>query len=74
LQVLFAFEEAIGFMIGAMFKDKDGVAAAAVFAELAASLYAEGKTVSLFPDPNVKLSKAVGSIWAPEEMPVDCAR
>ncbi|GAX75901.1 hypothetical protein CEUSTIGMA_g3344.t1 [Chlamydomonas eustigma] len=57
-QVLFAFEEAIGFMLGAMFKDKDGVAAAAVFAELAASLYAEGKTVA---SHLVDLSQRYGS-------------
>eukprot|EP00798_Chlamydomonas_sp_ICE-L_P020798 gene20797-27631_t len=44
-QVLFAFEEAIGFMFGDMFKDKDGVAAAAVFAEMAAHLYSSGSSV-----------------------------
>jgi len=33
--VLFAFEEAIGFCIGDLVKDKDGVCAAAVFAEMA---------------------------------------
>uniref|UniRef100_A0A6U2BWI2 phosphoglucomutase (alpha-D-glucose-1,6-bisphosphate-dependent) n=1 Tax=Chlamydomonas euryale TaxID=1486919 RepID=A0A6U2BWI2_9CHLO len=43
--VLFAFEEAIGFMLGPMFRDKDGVAAAAVMAELAAAEYAAGSTL-----------------------------
>ena len=46
LQVLFAFEEAIGFMLGPMFRDKDGVSAAAVFAEMAAELYESGSSVS----------------------------
>lgn len=44
-QVLFAFEEAIGFMIGPMFRDKDGIAAAAVMGELAAEAYARGSSV-----------------------------
>jgi len=43
--VLFSFEEAIGFCIGDLIKDKDGVAASAVFAEMSLSLYREGKTV-----------------------------
>lgn len=42
---LFAFEEAIGFMVGTMGWDKDGVRAAAVFAELALDIYATGRTV-----------------------------
>jgi phosphomannomutase len=40
-----AFEEAIGFMLGPMFRDKDGVAAAAAFAEMAAELYEGGASV-----------------------------
>ena len=46
-QVIFAFEEAIGFMLGPMYRDKDGVSTAAVFAELAADLYSKGSSVSL---------------------------
>jgi hypothetical protein len=44
--VLFAFEEAIGFMMGQLGHDKDGVAAAAVCAELAAELHAQGATLA----------------------------
>eukprot|EP00191_Tetraselmis_sp_GSL018_P023856 CAMPEP_0177626712 /NCGR_PEP_ID=MMETSP0419_2-20121207/30803_1 /TAXON_ID=582737 /ORGANISM="Tetraselmis sp., Strain GSL018" /LENGTH=643 /DNA_ID=CAMNT_0019127791 /DNA_START=33 /DNA_END=1965 /DNA_ORIENTATION=+ len=43
--VVFAFEEAIGFMFGALEKDKDGVSAAAAFAQMAADLAARGLTV-----------------------------
>lgn len=38
--VLFSFEEAIGFCVGDLVKDKDGVSAAAVFAEMAVQLEA----------------------------------
>ena len=44
-EVIFAFEEAIGFCIGNLVRDKDGVAASAVFAEMALSLHREGTTV-----------------------------
>lgn len=43
---LFAFEEAIGYMIGDACWDKDGVRAAAVFAEMASTYYANGSTVT----------------------------
>ncbi|XP_052278891.1 phosphopentomutase-like [Dreissena polymorpha] len=43
--VLFAFEEAIGFMCGSTVLDKDGVSAAAVCAEMATYVYNEGKTL-----------------------------
>ena len=42
---IFAFEEAIGYMVGDACWDKDGVRAAAVFAEMASELYAKGTTV-----------------------------
>eukprot|EP00198_Chlamydomonas_reinhardtii_P000549 XP_001689884.1 phosphoglucomutase [Chlamydomonas reinhardtii] len=45
MTVLFAFEEAIGFMLGGMYKDKDGISAASVFAELAAHTYGSGRTL-----------------------------
>ncbi|TYZ63927.1 hypothetical protein PybrP1_009500 [[Pythium] brassicae (nom. inval.)] len=43
--VLFSFEEAIGFCVGDLVKDKDGVVAAAVFAELAVQLAKTQTTV-----------------------------
>ena len=43
-EVLFAFEEAIGYMFGTSVLDKDGVSAAAVMAECAVCLYGNGKT------------------------------
>lgn len=43
--VLFAFEEAIGFMCGSTVLDKDGVSAAAVCAEMAAHIYNHNSTI-----------------------------
>lgn len=43
--VLFAFEEAIGFMCGSSVLDKDGVSAAAVCAEMATYVYSQGLTL-----------------------------
>lgn len=43
-EVLFAFEEAIGFMFGTTVLDKDGISAAAVMAEFAGWLYSQGKS------------------------------
>jgi len=40
-KMLFAYEEAIGFCIGDIVRDKDGVSAAAVFAEMSHHLYRE---------------------------------
>lgn len=44
--VLLSFEEAIGFCVGELVKDKDGVCAAAVFAEMAGELSRRGETVA----------------------------
>ncbi|OQR90918.1 phosphoglucomutase [Achlya hypogyna] len=43
--VLFSYEEAIGFCVGTVVKDKDGVCAAAVFTEMAQQLKKLGKSV-----------------------------
>ncbi|KAK7097300.1 hypothetical protein V1264_004302 [Littorina saxatilis] len=43
--VLFAFEEAIGFMCGTNVLDKDGVSAAAIITEYASQLYARNSTL-----------------------------
>ncbi|RIA98178.1 hypothetical protein C1645_798393, partial [Glomus cerebriforme] len=45
-EVSFAYEEAIGFMIGKIVKDKDGVSALATFAELAVQLDKRGLMIS----------------------------
>ncbi|XYH93097.1 phospho-sugar mutase [Sorangium sp. So ce1128] len=42
---VFGFEEALGYTIGPVVRDKDGISAAAVLAELAAVRKAEGKTL-----------------------------
>lgn len=43
-EVLFAYEEAIGYMFGDTVLDKDGISAAAIMAEYAGWLYSQGKT------------------------------
>lgn len=44
-QVLFAFEESIGYLPGAYIRDKDGIGTAVVVAEMAGTLHREGKTL-----------------------------
>ncbi|KAJ8584463.1 hypothetical protein M405DRAFT_826766 [Rhizopogon salebrosus TDB-379] len=44
-EVPFGYEEAIGYMFGSEIRDKDGVAATMIFAQLAATLRARGVTV-----------------------------
>ena len=43
--VLLGYEEALGYCVGNAVRDKDGIAAGLIVAELAASLAAEGKTL-----------------------------
>ncbi|EMD38678.1 hypothetical protein CERSUDRAFT_113859 [Gelatoporia subvermispora B] len=47
-EVPFGYEEAIGFMFGSEIRDKDGVAASVVFAELVAALQRQGKSASSY--------------------------
>ena len=42
---VFGYEEALGYCAGSMVRDKDGITAALLFAELVAGLKAEGRTV-----------------------------
>ena len=42
---VFGFEEALGYTVGELVRDKDGISAAVVFAELVAVLRAQGTTV-----------------------------
>uniref|UniRef100_A0A6Q2YNE7 Phosphoglucomutase 2-like 1 n=1 Tax=Esox lucius TaxID=8010 RepID=A0A6Q2YNE7_ESOLU len=44
-EVIFAFEESIGFLCGSMVPDKDGVSAAVVVAEMASYLYNKNQTL-----------------------------
>ena len=44
--MVLAFEESIGFCCGDVVNDKDGVSAAAVFAEMAVDVYARGSSVA----------------------------
>lgn len=47
-EVLLSFEQAIGFCVGNVVDDKDGVTAAAVFAEMAHQLHSRGLTIAAF--------------------------
>ena len=44
-QFLFAYEEALGYALGQVVRDKDGLSALALFAQMTAALAAEGLTV-----------------------------
>jgi len=44
-EVPFGYEEAIGFMFGSEIRDKDGIAATLMFAEMATELHSQGLTV-----------------------------
>jgi phosphomannomutase len=60
--VLFSYEEAIGFCCGTVTRDKDGVSAAAVFAEMANYYWREqGLTVAQLLESLYKVSCAYGA-------------
>jgi len=44
-KLAFGYEEALGYTVGTLVRDKDGIGAALVFAELCAQLRSQGKTV-----------------------------
>ena len=46
LRFVFGYEEALGYTVGTVVRDKDGISAAIAFAELAADLRGQGKTVA----------------------------
>ncbi len=54
----FGYEEALGYAVGGVVRDKDGLSAAALFAELVAAAAAEGRTV---PDELDRLARAYGA-------------
>ena len=54
---VFGFEEALGYSVGTVVRDKDGVSAAAVFAELAAVAQADGRTIE---DELERIARAYG--------------
>jgi phosphomannomutase len=54
---LFGYEEALGYCVGPAVRDKDGVSAAAVFAELTALAAAEGRTLH---DELERIARAYG--------------
>lgn len=45
LELVFGYEEALGYACGTLVRDKDGISAAAVMADLAAHCRAEGQTI-----------------------------
>ena len=45
LRFVFGYEEALGYSVGTLVRDKDGITAALLFAELVAALAAQGRTV-----------------------------
>jgi phosphomannomutase len=45
VQFVFGYEEALGYTVGTVVRDKDGIGAGLVLAEMAAGLAAEGKTL-----------------------------
>jgi len=47
-EVSFGYEEAIGFMFGSEIRDKDGIAATLMFAEMATELHSQGSTVQSY--------------------------
>jgi phosphomannomutase len=66
LRFLFGYEEALGYTAGTVTPDKDGVSAAALFAELAAVAAAQGRTVE---DELERLARTYG-LWVSRQVAV----
>lgn len=66
LRFLFGYEEALGYSVGTVTPDKDGVSAAALFAELAAVARAQGRSVD---DELERLARAYG-LWASRQVSI----
>lgn len=74
-QFLFAYEEALGYTIGSTVWDKDGLSALVAFAQLAAELNAQGKTVwdqleALYRQHGLHVNAQCSIALAPNSPPV----
>ncbi|MDE1513954.1 phospho-sugar mutase [Vibrio sp. dsl-7] len=74
-QFLFAYEEALGYTIGSSVWDKDGLSALVAFAQLAAELNAQGKTVwdqleTLYRQHGLHLNAQRSIALAPNSPPI----
>jgi phosphomannomutase len=65
-RVLFGYEEALGYSVGTVTPDKDGISAAAIFAELTAVAASEGRSID---DELARLARAYG-LWASRQVAV----
>ena len=70
-QFLFAYEEALGYSIGSLVRDKDGLTALLAFAQMTAELIAKGKTLwqyldELYSQHGMYLNRQVSIALSPE--------
>ena len=70
-QFLFAYEEALGYSIGSLVRDKDGLTALLAFAQMTAELVAKGKTLwqyldELYSQHGMYLNRQVSIALSPE--------
>ena len=70
-QFLFAYEEALGYSIGSLVRDKDGLTALLAFAQMTAELIAKGKTLwqyldELYSQHGMYLNHQVSIALSPE--------
>ncbi len=72
LPFVFGYEEAIGFTIGDLVRDKDGISALLAVADLAATLAAQGQTLldrldELYAEVGVHLSRQQSIAFSPDD-------